>query len=107
VIIPGSMGTASYVLVGRPGSMEQSFGSTCHGAGRTMSRSRAKKEIKGEELKARLKRLGIVVEGGSLAGLVEEAPEAYKDVDDVVGVVDRAGIAARVARLRPVAVVKG
>jgi tRNA-splicing ligase RtcB len=107
VIIPGSMGTASYVLVGRPGSMEQSFGSTCHGAGRTMSRSRAKKEIKGEELKARLKRLGIVVEGGSLAGLVEEAPEAYKDVDEVVGVVDRAGIASRVARLRPVAVVKG
>jgi tRNA-splicing ligase RtcB len=107
VIIPGSMGTGSYLLVGRAGSMEQSFGSSCHGAGRAMSRSRAKREIRGEELKARLSKMGIVVEGGSVAGLVEEAPEAYKDVDAVVEVVHRAGIAQKVARFRPVAVIKG
>jgi tRNA-splicing ligase RtcB len=72
-----------------------------------MSRSRAKKEIRGDELKARLKKLGIAVESGSTAGLVEEAPEAYKDVDVVVDVVHRAGIASKVARFRPVAVIKG
>jgi len=107
VLIPGSMGTASYVLVGLPGAMEQSFGSTCHGAGRTMSRTRARQQIEAGELRARLKQAGIVAEAGSSKGLVEEAPEAYKDIDAVVDIVDRAGIARKVARLVPVGVVKG
>jgi len=107
VLIPGSMGTASYLLVGLPGAMAQSFGSSCHGAGRLMSRTQAKKEIDGHELRQRLERMGIVAEAASTKGLVEEAPEAYKDVDAVVGVVARAGIAKKVARLVPVAVVKG
>lgn len=107
VLIPGSMGTASYLLVGSRDAMNESFGSTCHGAGRRMSRTKAKKEIDGGELRARMKRMGIEVAAGSNRGLVEEAPEAYKDVDSVVDVVHRAGIARKVARLRPVAVVKG
>ena len=107
VLVPGSMGTASWVLVGTEGSMSQTFGSTCHGAGRTMSRSRAKKEVRGADLKERLEARGISVRAGSLAGLAEEAPVAYKDVDNVVDVVDGAGIARKVARLRPIGVVKG
>jgi tRNA-splicing ligase RtcB (3'-phosphate/5'-hydroxy nucleic acid ligase) len=107
VLIPGSMGTASYLLVGLPGAMAQSFGSSCHGAGRLMSRTQAKKEIDGDELRQRLERMGIIAEAASTKGLVEEAPEAYKDVDAVVGVVARAGIAKKVARLVPVAVIKG
>jgi tRNA-splicing ligase RtcB len=107
VIIPGSMGTASYVLAGNEDSMRQSFGSTCHGAGRRMSRSQAKKRVQGSELKRRLNEQGITVNAGSMAGLAEEAPEAYKDVDEVVDTVQEAGIARKVARLRPVAVVKG
>ncbi|HVT44658.1 MAG TPA: RtcB family protein [Thermoanaerobaculia bacterium] len=107
VLIPGSMATGSWVLIGRDEAMRETFGSSCHGAGRTMSRSRAKKEIDGGELKRRMQEMGISVEGGSLAGLVEEAPEAYKDVDAVIDVVHRAGIAKKVARLRPVAVIKG
>lgn len=107
VLVPGSMGTASWVLVGTEGSMSQTFGSTCHGAGRTMSRSRAKKEVRGSDLKDRLEARGISVRAGSLAGLAEEAPLAYKDVDIVVDVVDGAGIARKVARLRPIGVVKG
>ncbi|MBW3671289.1 MAG: RtcB family protein [Acidobacteria bacterium] len=107
VLIPGSMGTASYLLVGQERAMEESFGSSCHGAGRTMSRSRAKKKIDGQELRREMKKRGIVVEAGSLKGLVEEAPEAYKDIDSVIDVVDRSGIASKVVRLKPVAVVKG
>jgi tRNA-splicing ligase RtcB len=107
VLIPGSMGTASYLLAGLPGAMEQSFGSSCHGAGRLMSRTQAKKQIDGHELRQRLERMGIVAEAASTKGLVEEAPEAYKDVDAVVGVVAQAGIAKKVARLVPVAVIKG
>ncbi|MCZ7547482.1 MAG: RtcB family protein [Anaerolineae bacterium] len=107
VLVPGSMGTASYVLVGTEGSMAQSFGSTCHGAGRTMSRSKAKKTVRGERLREELKRDGIAVRAGSMAGLAEEAPVAYKDVDDVVQVVHEAGIARKVARLRPLVVIKG
>jgi tRNA-splicing ligase RtcB len=107
VLVPGSMGTASWVLVGTEGSMAQSFGSTCHGAGRTMSRSRAKKEVQGGELRRELEQQGIRVRAGSLAGLAEEAPQAYKDVDQVIEVVHGAGIARKVARLVPVAVVKG
>jgi tRNA-splicing ligase RtcB len=107
VLIPGSMGTGSYLLEGGEKSLEETFGSCCHGAGRTMSRKRAKQQIDAGELRARLRASGIHVESGSAAGLVEEAPEAYKDVDQVVEVVHAAGIARRVARLRPVAVVKG
>ncbi len=107
VLVPGSMGTASWVLVGTKGSMARSFGSTCHGAGRTMSRSKAKKMVRGSELRAELEARGIHVQAGSLPGLAEEAPQAYKDVDEVVETVSRAGIARKVARLRPVAVVKG
>jgi len=107
VLIPGSMGTASYLLAGLAGAMEQSFGSSCHGAGRLMSRTQAKKQIDGHELRQRLERMGIVAEAASTKGLVEEAPEAYKDVDAVVGVVVQAGIAKKVARLVPVAVIKG
>lgn len=107
VLVPGSMGTASWVLVGTEGSMQRSFGSTCHGAGRMMSRSKAKKTVRGENLRKELEARGIHVRAGSMAGLAEEAPQAYKDVDEVVEIVDRAGIARKVARLRPVAVIKG
>ncbi|HEX8992225.1 MAG TPA: RtcB family protein [Anaerolineales bacterium] len=107
VFVPGSMGTASWVLAGTAGSMLRSFGSTCHGAGRVWSRSKAKKEVRGEELRRRLEQDGIKVRAGSLPGFAEEAPEAYKDVDAVVETVSQAGIAKKVARLRPVAVIKG
>lgn len=107
VLVPGSMGTASWVLLGTSGSMRQTFGSTCHGAGRMMSRSRAKKQIRGSDLREELEARGIHVRAGSMAGLAEEAPVAYKDVDRVVEVVHGAGIAKKLARLRPVAVVKG
>ncbi len=107
VLVPGSMGTASWILLGTRGSMTQSFGSTCHGAGRVMSRSQAKKSVRGQDLKSHLARRGISIRAGSMAGLAEEAPSAYKDVDAVVEVVTRAGIAAKVARLRPVGVIKG
>ncbi len=107
VLIPGSMGTESYVLIGTQGSMQQTFGSTCHGAGRLMSRTKAKKSVRGEELREQLHARGIVVQAGSMAGLAEEAPQAYKDVSRVVDVVTRAGIGAKVARLEPIAVIKG
>jgi tRNA-splicing ligase RtcB len=107
VLIPGDMGTASYVLVGTQKAMEESFGSACHGAGRTMSRKAAKRKIRGWELKERLEARGIHVRAGSMAGLAEEAPEAYKDIDRVVEVVHKAGLAHKVARLEPLAVMKG
>jgi tRNA-splicing ligase RtcB len=107
VFIPGSMGTASYVLAGREGSMRHSFGTACHGAGRRLSRTAVRKAIDGGALCRRLEDDGITVRAASARGLAEEAPEAYKDVDRVVAVVERAGIAARVARLRPIGVVKG
>ena len=107
VLIPGSMGTASYLLVGEEKSMTETFGSSCHGAGRTMSRTKARAEIRIEDLRGRLRKAGIIAEAGSSKGLVEEAPEAYKDIDAVVDVVARAGIARKVARFRPIAVVKG
>jgi tRNA-splicing ligase RtcB len=107
VLVPGSMGTASFVLLGTTGSMEQTFGSTCHGAGRVMSRAQAKREVRGEKLREQLEHDGIEVRAGSMAGLAEEAPAAYKDVDRVVHVVHGAGIARKVAKLEPVAVIKG
>ena len=107
VFIPGSMGTASYVLAGEPGSVELAFGSTCHGAGRTLSRTGARKRIHGADLRRRLEADGIVVRSPSNKGLAEEAPFAYKDVDRVVEIVARAGLARPVARLTPLGVVKG
>lgn len=107
VLVPGSMGTSSWVLVGTDESMKRSFGSTCHGAGRVMSRHEAKRQVRGETLKKDLETQGIHVRAGSLAGLAEEAPKAYKDVDRVVQTVCGAGIARKVARLVPLAVVKG
>jgi tRNA-splicing ligase RtcB (3'-phosphate/5'-hydroxy nucleic acid ligase) len=107
VLVPGSMGTASYILVGTADSMVQTFGSCCHGAGRVMSRSEAKRQVRGEKLKDDLTHEGIVVRAGSLSGLAEEAPQAYKEVERVVAVVERAGFARIVARLEPMAVIKG
>jgi tRNA-splicing ligase RtcB (3'-phosphate/5'-hydroxy nucleic acid ligase) len=107
VFIPGSMGTASFVLAGEPGSMKLAFGSTCHGAGRRLSRTAARKQISGAELRHQLEARGIVVRSRSNKGLAEEAPFAYKDVDRVVDVVARAGLARPVARLIPLGVIKG
>jgi len=107
VLVPGSMGTASYVLVGTHKALELTFGSSCHGAGRVMSRSRARKTIWGADLRKEMEGQGIVVRAGSNKGLAEEAPAAYKDVSRVVEVVHGAGIARKVARLRPLAVIKG
>ncbi len=107
VLVPGSMGTCSWVLRGTEAAMEQTFGSTCHGAGRRLSRRQARKRFKGVKLRQDLERSGIHVRAGSMAGLAEEAPKAYKDVDRVVEVVHGAGIARKVARLIPLAVIKG
>jgi tRNA-splicing ligase RtcB len=107
VIIPGSMGTASWVLVGQPGSMEHSFGTTCHGAGRLMSRSAAVKLAAGRRIDKELDAIGIIARARGHKGLAEEQPAAYKDVDHVVDVVDKVGISKKVARLRPVGVIKG
>jgi tRNA-splicing ligase RtcB len=107
VIIPGSMGTASWVLAGREGSMKHSFGSSCHGAGRVMSRSKAIRLAEGRRIDRELDALGIIALARGHKGLAEEQPAAYKDVDHVVDVVDSAGISQKVARLRPIGVIKG
>ncbi|VVB78085.1 tRNA-splicing ligase RtcB [uncultured archaeon] len=107
VLIPGSMGTASYVLVGTKKAEEISFGSTAHGAGRVESRTAARKEITAESVKKKLKEKGIEIEAGSFKGIVEEAPEVYKDIDEVVRVSNKAGIGNLVAKLKPIAVMKG
>jgi len=107
VIIPGSMGTCSYVLAGATKSRELTFGSCCHGAGRRLSRTAAKKQVNAPVLKEKLKEKGIFVEAGSFKGIAEEAPIAYKDVNMVVETVSDLGIAKKVAKLRPVAVIKG
>jgi tRNA-splicing ligase RtcB len=107
VFIPGSMGTSSFVLAGRPSAMERSFGTVCHGAGRGLSRTQARKRIAGAELRRQLEEAGITVRCPSNKGLAEEAPFAYKDVEKVVEVVERAGLADRVAQLRPLGVIKG
>lgn len=107
VFIPGSMGTSSFVLAGEPGAMEHSFGTTCHGAGRRLSRTAARKRITGAELRRRLAAQSIVVRCPSNTGLAEEAPFAYKDVEHIVAVVEQAGLARRVTQLRPLGVVKG
>lgn len=107
VLVPGSMGTASYVLVGTQDALDMTFGSTCHGAGRVMSRSRAAKAIRAESLQRELASQGIIVHGQSRRGLAEEAPLAYKDVDHVVDIVHASGISRKVARLTPLIVIKG
>ncbi|MCJ7733488.1 MAG: RtcB family protein [Anaerolineales bacterium] len=107
VLVPGSMGTSSWVLVGTSEAMERSLGSSCHGAGRVMSRSQAKKTIRGEDLIKQLEQAGITIRAGSMSGLAEEAPAAYKDVDAVVETVTRAGLTAKVAQLKPLLVIKG
>ncbi len=107
VIIPGSMGTSSFVLEGAPEAMFGSFGSSCHGAGRRMSRTRARHTIQGGHLRKVLEEQGISVQAGSMSGLAEEAPEAYKEITDVVGTVAAAGIARKVAQLTPVGIMKG
>ncbi len=107
VLIPGDMGSASYVLVGTAGAMAETFGSTCHGAGRQMSRTAATKRFSVNEVVSALRRDGIYVRAASKDGIVEEAPGAYKDVDDVVGIAHGAGISRLVARLRPMGVMKG
>ncbi|HPD55319.1 MAG TPA: RtcB family protein [Candidatus Paceibacterota bacterium] len=106
VLIPGSMGTASYVLVGVEKSKE-TWHSTCHGAGRRMSRASATKNLSVQEILNNLKQKGVLVECNSLRGLAEEAPEAYKDIDEVVNVVDQSGLSIKVAKLVPLAVIKG
>ena len=107
VLVPGDMGRCSYVLAGLPGAMEQTFGSTCHGAGRLLSRTAAKKKARGRDLEAELARKGIHVRTASRHTLAEEMPDAYKDVEQVIDVVHRAGISKPVVRLRPLAVMKG
>jgi tRNA-splicing ligase RtcB len=107
VIIPGDMGRASWVLAGQSGSMEQTFGTACHGAGRVMSRTAAIKHAQGRRIDEELAQKGIIARARSWKGLAEEQPEAYKDVDLVVEVVHRANLARKGARMRPIGVVKG
>jgi tRNA-splicing ligase RtcB len=107
VFIPGDMGRYSYVLLGTEGAYNETFGSTCHGAGRRMSRRKAKKSARSRDLRSEFETLGIQVRASSFSTVAEEVPEAYKDVADVVEVVDRAGIGKKVARLKPMGVLKG
>ncbi|WP_400204908.1 RtcB family protein [Candidatus Methanarcanum hacksteinii] len=107
VIIPGDMCTGTYILVGRPGSMKETFGSSCHGAGRVMSRKKAISSITADSIRTRMSGDDIYLRSGSDEGLVEEAPQAYKDVSQVVSVVCDAGLTGKVARMRPIGVIKG
>ena len=107
VLIPGDMGRYSYILVGQEQARRETFASTCHGAGRLLSRGAAKKKLAGVDLVRLLAQKGIVVRAQSKAGLAEEASEAYKDVRDVVDIVEQSGIARVVARVRPIGVIKG
>ncbi|MEJ2267881.1 MAG: RtcB family protein, partial [Nanoarchaeota archaeon] len=107
VLIPGSMGTASYVLVGTKKAEELTWGSCVHGAGRIFSRSKALKKFKGEKIKQDLSSKGIEVKAGSLKSLAEESPGVYKNIDEVVKVVNELGISKKVARLKPLVVIKG
>jgi tRNA-splicing ligase RtcB len=107
VLIPGDMGRYSFVLIGQEAAMHETFGSSCHGAGRVMSRTRAKREAHGRDLFSELAALGVTVRAQTRAGVAEEMPTAYKDVADVVKVMEAAGVTRRVARLKPFAVIKG
>ena len=107
MLIPGDMGRYSYVLVGAEGAMAESFGSTCHGAGRVMSRTAAKRAARGRPLVRELADRGVLVRSAGMATVAEEMPEAYKDVAEVVDVVHGAGLSRKVARIRPMGVIKG
>ncbi|MBE0656458.1 MAG: RtcB family protein [Bryobacteraceae bacterium] len=107
VLVPGSMGTASWILAGQQGAMDETFGSVCHGAGRMLSRHAAKAGRNATQIREELERRGILVRSETRDGIVEETPEAYKDVDEVIETVHRAGLAKKVARLRPMGVIKG
>ena len=107
VLIPGTMGSASYLCVGRPKAMELSFGSTAHGSGRIMSRSKATKKYWGTKIKEELKKKGILVKSASMKVLAEESPGAYKDIDQVVQVSHDLGIVEKIVRFVPIGVVKG
>ena len=107
VLIPGTMGTASYILIGNEKAMDLTWGSTAHGAGRFMSRSKAKKQFFGKEVQGKLAEEGIIVRATKGIVIAEEAPGAYKDVDEVVKVSDAVGIATKAVRLRPIGVIKG
>jgi tRNA-splicing ligase RtcB len=107
VICGGSMETGSYLLVGTDRAMQDTFGSTMHGSGRTMSRAQAKRTVRGEQVRQQMARRGIIVKAVSMSGLAEEAGFAYKDISDVVETVDSAGITKKVAELRPIGNIKG
>jgi tRNA-splicing ligase RtcB len=107
VLIPGDMGRASWVLTGQAASMKKTFGSACHGAGRLMSRRAAIRSAQGRHVDEELAKTGVIARARSWSGLAEEQPSAYKDVDEVVEVVVNAGLAKKVARLRPMGVIKG
>ena len=107
VLVPGSMGTPSYVLVGTQKGFDESFGSSCHGAGRAMSRRKAMKMMRGENVRSELKKKGILVRSRSMRGVAEEAPYAYKDVNEVVDSMVGTGFVRKIARVVPIAVIKG
>ena len=107
VIIPGDMGRNSFVLVGTETAMSETFGTCCHGAGRVMSRTESVRRAAGRSIEQELERQGVIVMGRGRKGVAEEQPSAYKDVNDVVRVVHNAGLAKRVARMRPLGVIKG
>jgi tRNA-splicing ligase RtcB (3'-phosphate/5'-hydroxy nucleic acid ligase) len=107
VVMPGDMGTASWLLAGTATAMKQSFGSASHGAGRRLSRGAARRAMTGAEVREELEKRGIVVKSQSGSLLAEEGPHAYKDIADVVAVVDDLGLARKVARMRPLGVLKG
>ena len=107
VLIPGDMGRYSYVAIGTDAAMNETFASTCHGAGRMKSRSAAKKSLRGVNIVELMAKKGIAVRAGNMASLAEEASEAYKDVAEVVNVTDKAGISRKVLKLRPMCVIKG
>ena len=107
MLVPGSMGTSSWILLGKSNSMDLSFGSTAHGAGRTMSRSKARRNFTEENVKKSLNDKGIFIKALTRDGVVEETPEAYKDVDSVVNVSHNLGIATKVAKMVPIGVIKG
>jgi tRNA-splicing ligase RtcB len=107
VLVPGDMGRGSYVLAGTARAMEETFGSTCHGAGRRLSRGEAKRAAAGRSLIGEMRARGVEVMAAGMATIAEEMPDAYKDVADVVAVVHDAGISRRVAELRPLGVIKG
>ena len=107
VLVPGDMGSESYICVGQPASLEKTWGSTCHGAGRVMSRKRAKSQFRGRNLIGEMNRQGIEVRAKNNGTVAEEMSEAYKDVSQVVEVMETMGISLKVARLKPLAVIKG